>query len=261
MLIGTLLLGVLLGFLIWGWLRKKVNETQSEADKWKHISDLRQVQIVDLTTLNTSLQEKMERTETRITLADFRLRKSQEEVEVLRAELAFKQQESHQTLFDINMSEDRRSGSDREIVQMTPEEEPTLADITKAMETGMREKPVTEQSETPIEPRQAALHQGSSDASMEMARSIFDGPIDPDDLKVVYGIDQKMEEILHRAGVKTWTDLALSRLPDLRRIVEDAGPRYRDHDPKTWAIQARMAAKGEWKKLRAYQETLSVDED
>jgi len=37
-------------------------------------------------------------------------------------------------------------------------------------------------------------------------------------------------------------------------MLSDAGPRYQMHDPKTWPMQAKMAADGEWKKLKKWQD-------
>ena len=37
---------------------------------------------------------------------------------------------------------------------------------------------------------------------------------------------------------------------------DEAGPRYRMHDPATWAKQAKMAAEAQWEELEAYQAKL-----
>ncbi|MCB9273654.1 MAG: 50S ribosomal protein L27, partial [Lewinellaceae bacterium] len=42
----------------------------------------------------------------------------------------------------------------------------------------------------------------------------------------------------------------------LQQILEAAGPRYKMHDPATWANQAKLAAKGEWDKLAKLQDEL-----
>lgn len=261
MLIGTLLLGLLMGFLIWGWLRKKVTLLQKRSDKYQRISDLHQVQIVDLTTRLIGLREQMERAETKVSLAEYRWRKAQEDLEAAKEQIATSQQEFNEQLEgrkQVTVPSDMESEVHEQPARDADQNEPTLADIFLAMEKGTLDKTAPKAEE----PNQdTLLHEafmrGASDESLDFARKIFDFPVEADDLKVIFGIDQKMEEILHRAGVITWSDLALCRLPDLRRIIEEAGPRYRSHDPKTWAIQARMAAKGEWKKLQAYQEALA----
>ncbi len=77
-----------------------------------------------------------------------------------------------------------------------------------------------------------------------------------DDLKMVEGIGPKIEGLLHEAGIKTWKDLAEAKVEDVQKILDEAGPRYRMHDPGTWARQAALAAEGKWEELEAYQDHL-----
>jgi len=63
------------------------------------------------------------------------------------------------------------------------------------------------------------------------------------DLKKVNGIGPKMEIILNENGIKTFKQLAATKITVLRTILEAAGPRYRMLDPKTWAKQAAQLAK------------------
>lgn len=77
-----------------------------------------------------------------------------------------------------------------------------------------------------------------------------------DDLKMVEGIGPKIEGLLHDAGIMTWQQLADAPLESVQKVLDDAGPRYRMHQPKTWANQAQMAASGEWERLEKYQDWL-----
>ncbi len=241
MLLGTLTLGVLLGYLIWGWLRKRVTILENSVDKHKRIANLRESQIVNLKTQLQTLTEDLERAETKVSLSEFKMRTAQDEVETIQAKLDQLEQEPP-------MAQVEKSDSDTI--------EPTLADISQIMETGSLSTPAQGSSDEKAAVRPAPLVKGVTNESLEMARQIFNVPVKANDLMMIRGIDQKMEEILHRAGVRSWSELAATRLPALRRIVEDAGPRYRTYDPKTWAMQARMATKGEWKKLKNYQDSL-----
>ena len=73
---------------------------------------------------------------------------------------------------------------------------------------------------------------------------------------MVEGIGPKIEGLLHDAGIMTWADLAEAPTEKVQQILDDAGPRYRMHQPTTWAKQARMAADGQWDELVAYQDHL-----
>lgn len=80
--------------------------------------------------------------------------------------------------------------------------------------------------------------------------------IKQDDLKMVEGIGPKIEGLLHDAGITSWEELANASTEKVQKILDDAGPRYRMHQPTTWAKQARMAANGQWEELVAYQDHL-----
>ncbi len=76
---------------------------------------------------------------------------------------------------------------------------------------------------------------------------------DDNNLQVVEGIGPKIEGLLKKGGINSWSLLAAASTDRLKGILESAGSRYRVHDPSTWAEQAALAAKGEWNKLRDYQ--------
>jgi len=78
-----------------------------------------------------------------------------------------------------------------------------------------------------------------------------------DDLKKVEGIGPKIEKLLQRAGIMTWSDLAKASPSRLKGILNDAGKRYQVHDPSTWPEQAGYARDGKWNKLKEYQDFLN----
>ena len=77
-----------------------------------------------------------------------------------------------------------------------------------------------------------------------------------DDLKKVEGIGPKIEGLLNADGIMTWRQLSQAQYDRLKRILDDAGPRYRIHDPTTWPRQAGMAADGKWDELEKLQDEL-----
>lgn len=79
-----------------------------------------------------------------------------------------------------------------------------------------------------------------------------------DDLKIVEGIGPKIEEILFKAGITTYGQLAATSVQQLKDILTSAGPRFAMHDPGTWSAQALLAANGEWDNLKAYQDFLNA---
>ncbi len=78
----------------------------------------------------------------------------------------------------------------------------------------------------------------------------------PDNLTKVEGIGPKIAELLHAEGIITFADLAATSTDKLQSILTSAGPRFTAHNPGTWPAQADLAAKGEWDKLKEWQDQL-----
>ncbi len=79
---------------------------------------------------------------------------------------------------------------------------------------------------------------------------------EPDDLKKIEGIGPKIAEILSNAGIKSFKELSETGADKIRGILEEAGNRYKSHDPETWPQQAKLAAEGKWDELKKWQDEL-----
>ena len=77
-----------------------------------------------------------------------------------------------------------------------------------------------------------------------------------DDLRVIEGIGIKMAEILNEAGVVTFKQLSTTKVATLREILAAAGPRYKGHNPSTWARQAKLVAAGRMDELKTLKAEL-----
>ena len=80
--------------------------------------------------------------------------------------------------------------------------------------------------------------------------------VNQDDLKLVEGIGPKIEGLLNDAGINTWQELADAPEEKIQAILDEAGPRYRMHDPATWSKQAKLAAEAKWEELETLQDNL-----
>ena len=76
-------------------------------------------------------------------------------------------------------------------------------------------------------------------------------------LQIVEGVGPKLEVILKKAGYTSWANLASANYEDLKKMLSNAGPRYRIHDPKSWSRQAQLASENKWQELIDYQKYLS----
>lgn len=82
-----------------------------------------------------------------------------------------------------------------------------------------------------------------------------------DDLKKIEGIGPKISAILNKGGILTFSGLAATPVDRLKRILADAGNRYKMHNPATWPEQAKLAAEGQWEKLKELQDYLDGGRD
>lgn len=78
----------------------------------------------------------------------------------------------------------------------------------------------------------------------------------PDDLKKIEGIGPKIAEHLNNGGIMTFQELADAPVERLQEILDNAGPRYRMHNPGSWPRQSALAAAGKWDELQVLQDEL-----
>ena len=76
-----------------------------------------------------------------------------------------------------------------------------------------------------------------------------------DDLKKIEGIGPKIEEVLNKAGVTTYKQLAAMDRDAIKAIL-DTVPTLKSKEPKTWPQQAKLAADGKWDELKVLQDEL-----
>lgn len=74
-------------------------------------------------------------------------------------------------------------------------------------------------------------------------------------LEVIEGVGPKMNALLNKEGIKSWTDLSSHSPGEIRTLLDKYGDRYRIIDVKLWPKQATYAAKGQWSKLIDFQKS------
>lgn len=84
----------------------------------------------------------------------------------------------------------------------------------------------------------------SSAPGMQMAN-----PVEKSNLKKIEGIGPKIEQLFFEAGILSFDQLAKAKVENLRKILYDAGSRYRMHNPGTWPEQAALARDNNWGEL------------
>ncbi len=78
-----------------------------------------------------------------------------------------------------------------------------------------------------------------------------------DDLEKIEGIGPKIRELLNKASIYSFQELADTPVARLEEILKEAGSRFSTHDPTTWPEQAALAAKGDWVAFKKLTDELS----
>ncbi|HYN54862.1 MAG TPA: hypothetical protein VES38_09165 [Methylotenera sp.] len=90
-----------------------------------------------------------------------------------------------------------------------------------------------------------------------VAKAAGFNPKGPNDLTVIEGIGPKINELFSNAGIITFAQLAKQTVPQMQKILDEAGAGYKLAKPTTWAQQAALAAENKWSELKALQDKLT----
>ena len=230
MLIGTLLLGILLGYLIWGWIRRRLELTERElAKKTKEIAHL-ETEIRGL--------ESIARRNSALAVA------STHKLQSLKAEHRRKESVIRKHLARTATFETRL------LARVGQPEAPVIIEAVEpyyeqGLSGEMEETPFLPNTDSPIEA--PTFH---DEAGLVRATRILGREVTFNDLTVIEGVGPRIAEVLAQSGITSWEILSKQTKHVLRVILDEAGPEFRMHKPKTWPRQARMAADGEWKSSR-----------
>ena len=93
-------------------------------------------------------------------------------------------------------------------------------------------------------------------ATAATATPVVQSSVEPDDLRKIEGIGPKIAEILNNGGISTFAQLADTDPADIKKLLDEAGPRYRTHNPISWPEQSSLARDGKWDELDDLQDRL-----
>ena len=122
--------------------------------------------------------------------------------------------------------------------------EPVAAPVIKAVE------PVKTAVVAPVVAAVAAIDLAAAKAAGFTLRNA-------DDLTVIEGIGPKINELFKNAGLETFAQVAAASVPQMRKVLDDGGSRFRIANPSTWAQQASLCAANKWTELKKLQDELS----
>ena len=145
----------------------------------------------------------------------------------------------------------------------------TFAELATMTADQVREKIISVDSSLGVHnpstwPEQARLAASGDWDRLKMWQDELQGGIDVsntgvtelDDLTKIEGIGPKICQVLQSSGVRTFADLAGLAPERVHEIMTASDPGLGVHNPMTWPDQARLAAAGEWDKLKELQDEL-----
>ena len=126
------------------------------------------------------------------------------------------------------------------------EEKEAVKEAPAAVETPVEEKEAPAAVEAPAEKKETPKKEKKEAPKKEAAKA--------DDLTKIEGIGPKGAEALVNAGLNTFEKLAGSKPDAIKEILTEASSRMAHLDPTSWPKQAKMAADGDWDKLKDWQD-------
>ncbi len=112
--------------------------------------------------------------------------------------------------------------------------------------------------------KKLASYQKGPDVDTNLAKSVgfnVKRSSGKDDFTVIEGIGPKINDLIHDAGIDTFTELANTSTAVVQTILNEAGPRYKLANPETWSAQSNLAASNQWGALKAWQDVLDGGEE
>ncbi len=149
----------------------------------------------------------------------------------------------------------RQDFTDIEITEVAGStEKPVKAEATE--EAPAKKKTVKKSDDTDVKGLADTKEVKKTKAAPKKAAAKKTSKEGADDLTKIEGIGPKISEHLHTAGITTFAELAKTKTEKIQEVLDNAGPKYNIHDPKTWAEQSGMAADGKWDELKVWQDEL-----
>ncbi len=128
-------------------------------------------------------------------------------------------------------------------------------------EVSTKSIPTTSHLNNQVEKIQTTTVDKNTDKNEKIKETSDQNLSDHDDLKKIDGIGPKIEELLNKGGIYTFSQLYNSDRDRLRKLLDDAGNQFKLHDPESWPHQAGMADRSEWDDLKTYQNSINKEKN
>lgn len=109
---------------------------------------------------------------------------------------------------------------------------------------------------TATPPASSTVADPVASGDVDGATDVLGRSVQLDDLTVIEGIGPKIAELCHGIGIASWAELSVTEVSLLRTMLNDAGQRFKSHDPSTWPRQAGLLASGAWGEFKTFTDEL-----
>lgn len=232
--IGSILLGLLLGYLHWGEFKKKSIKLGKNLDLERDQAIQLKEKLIDLALINDQLQSEVANEKSKYgyqtkTLFDLQQKQIDDEKQI---------RQLKETIGELTAKADQY--------------ETRIDIIRQELNKAKEQEQIKESAIVPVS--------SPSRANYEHVSQLLGKPVIENDLTIISGIGPRIASLLESRGIETWEQLSNTPVDVLQSLLIEAGGGYKSLDPAHWPRQACMAAKSEWRKLRVYQQSLKEGE-
>ena len=233
--VGSMLMGILLSYLHWGSLKKKVTQVTNSLDLEREQAEELKIQLKQLSAIKGQLQSEI-------------------------SDGSTKHDAQAKKIYDQQLQLFEQQHTLNEFEELTKNQKATLDELNSTIDSYQHRLRVIEeellQSRNVAPPLKKAVSAAATRANYDHVSKLLGRQVTENDLTLITGIGPKTASLLQANGIHTWEELAKASVELLGKILSEAGGVYKSIDPTHWPKQAVMAAKSEWRKLRVFQETL-----
>ena len=237
--IGSMLMGILLSYLHWGGIKKKVINLSNSLDLEREQGEELKNQLKQLQAIKGQLQSQ---------ISDAEIKHDAQAKKIFDQQQELFNQQQHLS----------------EIEALSKSQKTSLDELNSTIDSYQHRLRIIEeellQTKNVAVPLKKAVSAAATRANYDHVSKLLGRQVTENDLTLISGIGPKTASLLQTNGIKSWDKLAESSLDFLQKILIEAGGVYKSIDPTHWPKQALMAAKSEWRKLRVFQESLKNSE-
>lgn len=263
MLSGAFLLGLWLGWVLWGKLKEIANRLRVDNQSLNVTLDALRLETDALKTRAVTAEADNNKLATQIVHLNREHAELREKAAYLETSLSETQTRNRQVETELGLSfaPDTPIADDIPLEIKTMVEDKTLDAIIEpaslppvettpeiATPPVLLVEPVALEEE--VRPEKPSRQKSSPAVEPLPAPAIIP---ERDDLTVVEGIGPKIQMLLNQYGIHTYRQLAEADVARLKEILAAAGPQLAMHDPGTWPSQANLAANDQWDTLKSVQ--------